>query len=73
MILWNELSYETQIKVMDLMELLLLEQSDIELQDGLAAAISELEIWSNSPCEVIDGENESVFIAQATDQNTEDE
>ena len=73
MILWNELSYETQLKVMDLVEELLLEQSDIDMQDGLAAALKELEIWSNSPCEVIDSENESVFIAQATDQNIEDE
>ncbi len=69
--LWNELSYETQLEIMDLIENLLLEQPDIELQEGLLAALKELAIWSNSPCEVIDSEDDHVFVAQATDQEDE--
>jgi hypothetical protein len=54
MLLWNEIDYETQVKVMDLVEQLLLKQTEIPLQDGMAAALAELEIWSNSPCKVLE-------------------
>lgn len=57
--LWNEIDYETQKRVMDLIEELLLKQKEIDLQDGMAAALAELEVWSNSPCQII-GPNDPV-------------
>lgn len=47
---WNNLDYEVQVKIMSLIEDLLLEQTDIEIQDGMVAALKELEMWSNTPC-----------------------
>lgn len=51
--LWNELSYEEQLKILSLIEDTLLKQVDELMQDGLVAAIVELEAWSNCPCENI--------------------
>lgn len=67
--LWNEINYETQMKIMSLIEDLLLKQTNESIQDGMVAAITELEIWSNSPCEVIESLSieEDPFTAQASD------
>lgn len=70
--MWNELSYEDQVKIMDFLRSLLSKQTDPELQDGLSAAIKELEIWSNSPCDIMDVDEEGPYIARVADQYPED-
>lgn len=69
MFLWNEISYDKQQKVLDLIEDLLLRQTDEEMQYGLAAALSELEIWSNTPCTITDDDGYGVYVAEAVDQS----
>jgi hypothetical protein len=69
--LWNELSYEDQIKVMNLIEDLLLRQTHESMQDGLVAALNELELWSNSPCETIPPEEPFIAQAHFVKKNTE--
>ena len=63
--LWNELSYNDQLKVLNLIEDLLLRQSDEEMQDGLVAALNELEIWSHAPCGGSLTSIEEPYVAQA--------
>lgn len=46
---WNELDYETQMKILDRIGDLINQEKDVVIQYGIAAAINELEIWSNSP------------------------
>lgn len=58
MLLWNEIEYETQVKILELIEECLLKQKDIPIQDAMVAAINELELWDNSPCEGYDVEYE---------------
>lgn len=68
-VMWNELSYELQLKVISLIQDdLLLKQTDIDLQDGLVAALAELETWSNSPCPISEDYDEYPYVAQAVDQ-----
>lgn len=72
---WNELSYEMQMKVLDRIGDLMLEEDDDEpLQFALAAAIMELEVWSNSPCQVVEEKEELTwpYVAQAADPIPED-
>lgn len=64
---WNELDWATQMKVIDRIATLLRE--DDEMKAGVIAAIHELEVWSNSPCLVIEGDP---FVSLATDQETDD-
>jgi hypothetical protein len=47
--IWNQLTYETQTKIVDKIIDLLKEDNDDLTQDGLIAAVNELETWSNSP------------------------
>ncbi len=47
--LWNHLPYNTQSKVIDRIVELLKDEEDDLMQDGIIAAIHELEVWSNSP------------------------
>jgi len=68
--LWNELSYENQLKVISLIEDALLEQTDELMQDGLIAAITELETWSNSPCETMSAQP-LIALAQFEDVDAE--
>lgn len=60
--LWNDLSYDTQLKIMEIIEETLLHQTDENLQDGMVAALTELEIWSHAP--IISLEEEP-YVAQA--------
>lgn len=54
MIQWNDVDYKTQKKILDMLEELLLKQTEFEIQDAMVAAIVELEVWSNRPCPVQD-------------------
>jgi hypothetical protein len=71
---WNELDYEMQMRILDRIgDIILEEDDDEEMQFGIAAAITELEVWSNSPCVVIEAEPEGPYVAQAADPIPEDE
>ena len=48
--LWNELSYEEQTKVLDRISTLVEQESSYNTKKGLVAALNELDLWSNSPC-----------------------
>jgi hypothetical protein len=52
--LWNELDFNFQEKVIDRIIDILKEDNSDDMQYGIMAAIHELECWSNSPCKVID-------------------
>ena len=51
--LWNELNYDLQQKVIDRIVDLLKDEENDAMQDGLIAAVHELEVWSNTPCIII--------------------
>jgi hypothetical protein len=51
--IWNELPYELQQKVINRIVTLLEHEDDDLMQDGLIAAVHELEVWSNTPCEIM--------------------
>lgn len=57
-IMWNHLQYIDQAKAMDKIAELLEEQSDETTRIALAAALAELEMWSNASCETV---NELVY------------
>ena len=52
--MWNEFDYQSQVEVMDLIDLLTRNKTPQHLKECLAAAIFELEIWSNTPCTTIE-------------------
>ena len=54
--LWNHLEYKTQSRVIDRIVDLLKDEEDDLMQDGIIAAIHELEVWSNSPCQVVEAD-----------------
>lgn len=64
---WNNFDYETQRKILDMLEDLLLKQTDFTIQEAMVAAILELEAWSNRPCPVQDEDDKGPYIAQAAD------
>lgn len=55
---WNDLDYETQLKVIDRFGDVMLQEKDERLQFAMAAALVELEMWSNSP--IIERQDEVV-------------
>ena len=59
--IWTDLDFTTQEKVIDKIVELLKNEDDDLVQDGLMAAVHELELWSNRPIP----ETEEPFIAQA--------
>lgn len=66
---WNDLDWATQMKVLDRFGDILLQETDERLQFAMAAGIVELEIWSNTPCEVL---HEDGYVADAHDFYCED-
>jgi hypothetical protein len=46
---WNNIDYDMQMKILDRIGDLILQETDESMQFGIAAAITELEVWSNSP------------------------
>lgn len=46
---WNDLDHETQLLVMDRFGDMMLAEKDERVQFAMAAAIVELEMWSNAP------------------------
>lgn len=68
--IWNELDYSLQRRVIDRIVDLLKDEEVGEMQDGIIAAVHELEIWSNTPCEII-GDDDYVAIAVEQDPFSE--
>lgn len=62
---WNDLDYETQLLVMDRFGDMLLAEQDEGLQFAMAAALVELETWSNTP--VIERAKESPHFEVVAD------
>lgn len=73
--LWNELTWEMQMQVVDKIEEVLLKETNVEMQDAIVAAMNELEIWSNTPCKIIEdfrgSEEGEPYVANASDQFSE--
>lgn len=67
--LWNELDYHTQMKVIDRIVDLLKEENDDLMQDGIIAAVHELEVWSNSPCQIVGEDGFTEYVAIAVEQD----
>jgi len=62
--LWNHLKYNLQQKVIDRIVDLLKDEEDDAMVDGIIAAVHELEVWSNSPCTVIDEQGNTVLAVE---------
>lgn len=71
--LWNELDYDTQLKVIKKMEMLVKYEKNLLMKQAFGAALNELECWSNSPCDEPVPPPTTDFspfvIAQALDQD----
>jgi hypothetical protein len=67
--LWNELDYDLQSKVIDKIVDLIRDEDDNEVVDGIMSAVHELEVWSNSPCIIMD--EDKGFVAEAIDPFSE--
>jgi hypothetical protein len=52
--LWNELSYDLQLIILEKFSDSLTNEEDEEIIDAVMAAVNELLVWSNSPCEIYD-------------------
>ena len=63
--IWNELEYDLQRKVIDRIVDLLKDEESGDMQDGIIAAVHELEIWSNTPCQIIGDD----YVASAVEQD----
>lgn len=61
---WNHLQYIDQMRAMDKIAELIEQQSDETVRVALTAALMELEMWSNTPCEVL---NDLVGHEEPTD------
>lgn len=69
MISWIQLGTETQLRVLSLIRSLVSKQIDPEMEVGLIAAISELEMWSGSPNY---DSNTGEYISEAVEQDSND-
>jgi hypothetical protein len=65
---WNELDYSLQQKVIDRIVDILKDENDSLMQDGIMAAVHELEIWSNTPCTI----DEEPMVAKAYFEDQDD-
>jgi hypothetical protein len=65
--LWNELDFDVQrevlIKILNMAD----NEDDSHMKKALFAAFLELRMWSNSPCQVIDDDDNDYNIVQAQD------
>ena len=63
--IWNNLSYDLQCKVIDRIVDLLKDEENDAMVDGIIAAVHELEVWSNSPCTVVETNGQTVLAVEA--------
>lgn len=69
--LWNQLDYGVQAKVIDRIVDLLKEEDNGLMQDGIIAAVHELELWSNKNLEELHN-TVSDYVAEAADPFSEE-
>jgi hypothetical protein len=62
--LWNQLDYDLQCKVYDRLKESILEETNLDMQRAIIAAISELKHWDNSSC-LVQEENGDVDYSSA--------
>lgn len=67
--IWNELNYILQQKVIDKIVNLLKDEEAGEMQDGIIAAVHELEVWSNTPCQIVGEDGITEYVAIAAEQD----
>ena len=63
---WNEFDYTTQSEVMDFIDNFK-KKAPSHLKEAVTAAIMELEVWANTPCQEIEVDEEGRVIARAQD------
>ena len=69
-IMWNHLQYADQVKAMEKIAELIDSQNDETMRLALAAALMELEIWSNTPLALV---NSLVHDEPMEDEDEEEE
>lgn len=62
---WNQLEYSFQQKIIDKIVSLLEGENNEEIQDGIIAALHELELWSNSPILIKTNDDFEEMLVQA--------
>jgi len=62
--IWNQLNYGLQSKVIDRIIDLLKDEQDDAMVDGIMAAVHELDTCSNSPCTIIDTDGTHVLAIE---------
>lgn len=70
MVMWNHLQYIDQMRAMNKIAELIENQTDETIRVALAAALTELEIWSNTPLSVV---NALVHDEPAEDDEEDEE
>jgi hypothetical protein len=66
--LWNQLDYGVQAMVIDRIVDLLKEENDSLVQDGIIAAVHELELWSNKDLDELHNKAND-YVATAVEQD----
>jgi hypothetical protein len=46
---WNEVDYETQLKALGRIAILVAREEDKDIRLAIVAALNELDLWSNNP------------------------
>jgi hypothetical protein len=69
-IMWNHLDYPTQLNAINIISKLIGHQIDPLMKTALAAAVMELEMWSNTTCNISPSLEES--SDEAADENTDE-
>lgn len=62
---WNDLDHDTQLEVLDRFGDTMLQEKNEQLQFAMAAALVELEMWSNSP--IIDRTTQDTILVVEAD------
>jgi hypothetical protein len=57
------------MKVIDRIVDLLKNEDNGLMQDGIISAIHELEVWSNSPCQIVGEDGFTEYVAVAVEQD----
>lgn len=70
--LWNQLDYNVQALVIDRIVDLLKDEESGLMQDGIMAAVHELELWSNKNLDELLEAPPNDYVAEAKDPFCED-
>ncbi len=64
--MWNEFDYTEQMDVLDFIDQFK-KKAPAHLREAIAAAVTELNMWANTPCLVIELDEDGREIARAQD------